>query len=749
MSTADPSHPLIEGWLSKQGHKFKNWNKRWFVLEPHQLLYYSDILKTDLKGSFEITSTSFLARLPDMGGRRNLLRLHSQGSGGSQLLMSATSAAEMHAWETSINKAIDMRKAEDEANNVKVEPVVTVSMKLKSATPVVSVFNASTAIAAGVVKNLSLQDKDMTIKVHGASDAVEKQLRGSPKVELVPATTEYSDIVKSLATTDYVFIASYGSDDCLAEALPIIEASKEADVGFLSVLSSTAALSADTDFAIAHVEHEKLVSERGIPYCIIRLPMLLDDITRHFHSMTTIRQYFGPIAPFVRCNPAAISDISEAIAIVLCTPDDYADSALNLFGEPLSEFQISTAFSSAFLRPIEYVQVSYETARETLIDGGMTPHMADGLLGFYKLAEEESPVQTSGPADLELILARPVISIVNFAERYKIDPSSYIYRPPKSAPVLALVGASGSIGVSTLTALSSRVKTNTILAGVRDMLHTKTHALSHLPHVELFQADMNHPDNLKNIMMAADRVFIIAPGTMDRAELAINAINACKKAGTSFMVVLSVLTVERSGTIFGEQFKKVESAAAASGVPHCIIRLPFFLDNVMGQLSLMMNTGKFYGPISPSKKHNSVAVSDVGEAVAKIMLDPKPYTGRILNLCGVPVSEAEVAAAFSDSLGKNVEYVQVPFDATKSTLLGFGMPEGMAEGIIELYRMIEAEDGLMSSESGDLEAVLGRPPISIKEICATVEFSEPPTSVADAPVGPSNIDHEFCSGSEF
>jgi uncharacterized protein YbjT (DUF2867 family) len=373
--------------------------------------------------------------------------------------------------------------------------------------------------------------------------------------------------------------------------------------------------------------------------------------------------------------------------------------------------------------------------------------MADGLMGLYKLAEAESPVQTSGPADLELILARSVISIVNFADRYKIDPSSYIYRPPKAAPVFALVGASGSIGVSTLTALSSRVKTNTILAGVRDILHTKTHALSHLPHVELFQADMNHADSLKNIMVAADRVFIIAPGTMDRAELAINAINACKKAGTSFMVVLSVMTVERSGTIFGEQFKKVEAAAVASGVPHCIIRLPFFLDNVMGQLSLMMNTGKFYGPLSPNKKHNSVAVSDVGEAVAKIMLDPKPYIGRVLDLCGIPVSESEVAAAFAHSLGKKVEYVQVPFEATKSTMMGFGMPEGMVDGIIELYRMIEAEDGLMSSESGDLEAVLGRPPISIKEICSTVELSE--SSMADTPAEPPSdggVDAEFRSG---
>jgi hypothetical protein len=35
-----PSIPDMEGWLYKQGDKYKNWNKRWFVLKANNLFYF-------------------------------------------------------------------------------------------------------------------------------------------------------------------------------------------------------------------------------------------------------------------------------------------------------------------------------------------------------------------------------------------------------------------------------------------------------------------------------------------------------------------------------------------------------------------------------------------------------------------------------------------------------------------------------------------------------------------------------------
>lgn len=32
--------PDVEGWLYKQGDKYKTWNKRWFVLKSNNLFYF-------------------------------------------------------------------------------------------------------------------------------------------------------------------------------------------------------------------------------------------------------------------------------------------------------------------------------------------------------------------------------------------------------------------------------------------------------------------------------------------------------------------------------------------------------------------------------------------------------------------------------------------------------------------------------------------------------------------------------------
>lgn len=32
--------PDMEGWLYKQGDKYKTWNKRWFVLKSNNLFYF-------------------------------------------------------------------------------------------------------------------------------------------------------------------------------------------------------------------------------------------------------------------------------------------------------------------------------------------------------------------------------------------------------------------------------------------------------------------------------------------------------------------------------------------------------------------------------------------------------------------------------------------------------------------------------------------------------------------------------------
>lgn len=49
--TNDPSAaPDMEGWLYKQGDKYKTWNKRWFVLKANNLFYFKSPSAVRMKG---------------------------------------------------------------------------------------------------------------------------------------------------------------------------------------------------------------------------------------------------------------------------------------------------------------------------------------------------------------------------------------------------------------------------------------------------------------------------------------------------------------------------------------------------------------------------------------------------------------------------------------------------------------------------------------------------------------------------
>jgi len=64
-----------------------------------------------------------------------------------------------------------------------------------------------------------------------------------------------------------------------------------------------------------------------------------------------------------------------------------------------------------------------------------------------------------------------------------------------------------------------------------------------------------------------------------------------------------------------------------------------------------------------------------------------------------------VAETLSKVLGKEVKYVDVPPEAAKEAMLGMGMPEWIADGIIELA--VALSEGLGDYTTDDLEKLTG------------------------------------------
>lgn len=171
--------------------------------------------------------------------------------------------------------------------------------------------------------------------------------------------------------------------------------------------------------------------------------------------------------------------------------------------------------------------------------------------------------------------------------------------------------------------------------------------------------------------------------------------------------------------IFTKQFVPIEDHLVQCGVGFTILRLPSFMDNNWNNLSTIKGQGKIYGPLDPNAPFSAIAVSDIGQAAATILSHPKIHIGKSYSLTAKPYTNHDLAAAFTHATGKQVTYVQVPFESIKSTMLAKGSSEWFIDGYLELLKLVNVQSPTMLVQD-DFERLMGHPPLSIQQWTAQV-----------------------------
>ena len=281
-------------------------------------------------------------------------------------------------------------------------------------------------------------------------------------------------------------------------------------------------------------------------------------------------------------------------------------------------------------------------------------------------------------------------------------------------PVIFVIGASGYIGTATVSVLSAKHSDKfDIRAGVRNP--EKADKLK-LPGVSVVQAQMGDKDKLKETLKGVDALYIIAPGSTDtldnKADLVIATAEAAKEAGVKFLLVLSA---QLTDTIIGRLFHGVEAKVSQLGVPHCFISLQFFFENNFENKDTIQSQSAIYGPSLPDKPFGGVAVEDAGKASAAILSDYSKHVGKTYSITSDCYTNNELAAAFTEALGKEIKYVQVPYDDIRKALIGMGVPDWQVDCLFEEYKLIDS--GAPETSQADISIyknITGEDPTSLK-----------------------------------
>lgn len=124
---------------------------------------------------------------------------------------------------------------------------------------------------------------------------------------------------------------------------------------------------------------------------------------------------------------------------------------------------------------------------------------------------------------------------------------------------------------------------------------------------------------------------------------------------------------------------------AGTGVAYRALTMPAFMENLFLHATLIREQGVFGSPVAADLKLPTVACRDVAAVAARLLLD-RTWTGRAsVPLLGPEdLSFDEIAGILGDVLGRPVRYRQIPPEKFRAALVGAGMSDGMAQGMVEM-----------------------------------------------------------------
>lgn len=272
---------------------------------------------------------------------------------------------------------------------------------------------------------------------------------------------------------------------------------------------------------------------------------------------------------------------------------------------------------------------------------------------------------------------------------------------------IGITGATGQLGRLAIASFANRAPKATVVALARDM--AKAAELG----VEVRHADYGNRASFDGALRGLDTLVLISSSDFnDRVGQHRTVIEAAKAAGLKRIVYTSILKADASPLLVAPDHRETEALIRASGIPHTILRNPWYTENWTASLPGAIQAGALIGCagnalVSPATR------LDLAEAIAAVGASDAPGNKTYELGSDTPFTLADLAAEVSVQVGKTIPYQDLPKDVYIGILAGFGLPPGLPETIADADA--RAAEGWLLDRSQTLSALIGRPTTSLRD----------------------------------
>jgi uncharacterized protein YbjT (DUF2867 family) len=244
--------------------------------------------------------------------------------------------------------------------------------------------------------------------------------------------------------------------------------------------------------------------------------------------------------------------------------------------------------------------------------------------------------------------------------------------------------------------------------------------------VEVIQGSHGDPQVAGRAFAGADALFWLLPtdnqaASVEAAYVGFTrpAAEAIRDQGVKRVVDVSALGrhtgyAGRAGHVTASL--AMDDLIASTGVAFRALTAPSFMDNMLRQVHALKDQGMIFGTVAADRKLPTVATRDIAAVAARLLLD-HTWTGQqeVPVLGPEDLSGTEMATIISEVLGAPVRYQQIPGQAFRDQLTGYGISAAMAQGMLDM--MIAKDNGLDNGVSRGPGNVIDTP-TTFRQWCA-------------------------------
>lgn len=212
-----------------------------------------------------------------------------------------------------------------------------------------------------------------------------------------------------------------------------------------------------------------------------------------------------------------------------------------------------------------------------------------------------------------------------------------------------------------------------------------------------------------------DRLFLMRPPAIsDVRRTLLPFVDHARRRGVRHIVFLSVAGADRNRWV---PHRAVEDRLRAGPPDWTLLRPGFFAQNLESAYRRdILEDHRLYVPAGHAPV-NWIDARDIGEAAARILLDPAPHRGRAYTLTGPgAVAWEEVACLLSEAGGRPVRYEAASVPGYVAHLARRGLP--VAAITVQTILHVLLRHGQGAAFDPALAALLGRPPRDIADYIA-------------------------------